>query len=44
VEPKAAQDSMTVEEAMEQLRKSAEAAFAAEEKLIVLLKKEGLLL
>jgi len=34
---------LTVEEAMKQLRESAEAAFVAEEKLVGLLKREGLL-
>jgi hypothetical protein len=32
-----------VDEAMKQLRKSAEAAFAAEEKLVGILEREGLL-
>ena len=43
VEPKTEQETLTVEEAMNQLRRSAEAAFAAEEKLIAILKREGLL-
>ena len=43
VEPKAAQDTLSVDEAMRRLRESAEAAFAAEDRLIELLKKEGLL-
>ena len=43
VEPVAKQDVPTVEEAMQKLRESAEAAFAAEDKLIALLKREGLL-
>ena len=43
VEPKVEQDVLTVDQAMEQLRKSAEAAFEAEEKLVNLLKREGLL-
>jgi type I restriction enzyme M protein len=43
VEPKTEQETITVEEAMKQLRESAEAAFAAEEKLIAILKREGLL-
>jgi len=43
VEPKIEQEALTVEEAMIQLRKSAEAAFAAEEKLVGILKREGLL-
>jgi regulator of sigma D len=37
------QEVLTVDQAMEQLRKSAEAAFAAEEKLVNLLGREGLL-
>jgi len=43
VEPKAEQDTLTVEEAMKKLRTSAEAAFAAEANLIVLLRREGLI-
>jgi type I restriction enzyme M protein len=43
VEPKIEQETLTVEDAMEQLRKSAEAAFAAEERLVQILKREGLL-
>lgn len=43
VEPKAEQEVLSVEEAMQRLKTSAEAAFAAEEKLIALLKREGLL-
>jgi type I restriction enzyme M protein len=43
VEPKVEQDVISVDEAMKRLRKSAEAAFAAEEKLVGLLKEEGLL-
>jgi len=43
VEQKADQETMSVEQAMEKLKESAQAAFAAEEKLIALLKKEGLL-
>jgi type I restriction enzyme M protein len=43
VEPKNEQEILTVEEAMQRLRESAEAAFAAEERLIGLLKREGLL-
>lgn len=42
VEPKVEQQSLTVDEAMKQLKASAEAAFAAEEKLIVLLRRERL--
>ena len=43
VEPVAKQDVPTVEVAMQKLRESAEAAFAAEDKLIGLLKREGIL-
>jgi type I restriction enzyme M protein len=43
VEPTVDQNVLTVEEAMQRLKVSAEAAFAAEEKLIALLKREGLL-
>jgi len=43
VEPKVEQETLTVEEAMKRLRKSAEAAFASEEKLVSLLIREGLL-
>jgi type I restriction enzyme M protein len=43
VEPKIDQEVLTVEEAMQQLQASAEAAFAAEDKLIAILKREGLL-
>jgi type I restriction enzyme M protein len=43
VEPKVASEVLTVEEAMKRLRESADAAFAAEEKLIGILKREGLL-
>jgi hypothetical protein len=34
---------LTVEEAMKRLRESAEAAFSAEERLVGILKQEGLL-
>jgi type I restriction enzyme M protein len=44
VEPKTEQETLLVEEAMKRLQESAVAAFAAEEKLIDLLKREGLLL
>jgi type I restriction enzyme M protein len=44
VEPLVDQDVPTVEEAMQRLQASAETAFAAEEKLIALLKRDGLLL
>lgn len=43
VEPKVDLEVLTVEEAMKRLRESAEAAFAAEERLIALFQKEGLL-
>jgi type I restriction enzyme M protein len=43
VEPKIAQEVLTVEEAMKRLRESGEAAFAAEERLVGILKREGLL-
>jgi type I restriction enzyme M protein len=43
VEPKNDQEVLSVEQAMSQLRQSAEAAFAAEDKLIAILKREGLL-
>jgi type I restriction enzyme M protein len=43
VQPKDDRPVVTVDQAMKQLKESAEAAFAAEDKLIALLKKEGLL-
>ena len=43
VEPKNDQEILTVEEAMQRLRESAEAAFKAEDRLMGILKKEGLL-
>ena len=43
VEPKATENVLTVEQAMQQLRNSADAAFAAEDRLVALLKREGLL-
>jgi len=43
VEPKSEQQVLTVDEAMRRLRDSAQAAFAAEERLMSLLKREGLL-
>ena len=43
VEPKVDQEVLTVEEAMQRLQASAQAAFAAEDKLVALLKQEGLL-
>jgi type I restriction enzyme M protein len=42
VEPKNDQEVLSVEQAMSQLRQSAEAAFAAEDNLIAILKREGL--
>jgi len=44
VEPKNDQETLTVDEAMKRLRESAEAAFAADEKLVAILKREGLLI
>ncbi len=43
VEPKVTSEVLTVEEAMKRLCESAKAAFAAEERLMGLLKEEGLL-
>ncbi len=43
VEPKNDQVVLTVDAAMKQLRTSAEAAFDAEDKLVAILKREGLL-
>ena len=43
VEPKSDQVLITVDAAMKQLRTSAEAAFDAEDKLVAILKREGLL-
>jgi type I restriction enzyme M protein len=43
VEPKVEQESLTVDEAMKRLRKSAEAAIAAENELVLILCREGLL-
>jgi type I restriction enzyme M protein len=43
VEPKNEREMPTVDEAMDRLRESAAAAFAAEERLIAILKREGLL-
>jgi len=43
VEPKVDQEVVTVEEAMQRLQASAAAAFASEDKLIAILKREGLL-
>jgi type I restriction enzyme M protein len=43
VEPKVEQEVLTVDEAMKRLRKSTEAAFAVEEKLIGILQREELL-
>jgi type I restriction enzyme M protein len=44
VEPKSEQEMLTVEEAMKRLQESATAAFAAEERLAAILKREGLLI
>ena len=44
VEPKSNQEVITVDEAMRRLRESAAVAFAVEEKLIAILKREGLLI
>ena len=43
VEPKVDQEVLSVAEAMQRLQTSAAASFAAEDKLIALLKREGLL-
>ena len=43
IEPQIDEEVLTVEEAMERLRKSAEASFTAEEKLISILHREGFL-
>ncbi|MEI7937273.1 MAG: hypothetical protein WCK27_11320 [Verrucomicrobiota bacterium] len=43
VEPKVAQETLTVDQAMKCLREAAQAAFAAEDKLIRILKDEALL-
>ena len=43
VEPKNEGETLTVDEAMSRLQESATAAFAAEERLIAILKREGLL-
>jgi type I restriction enzyme M protein len=43
VEPKNEQEILTVEEAMQRLRESAEAAFAAENRLVTTLINNGLL-
>ena len=43
VEPKVDQEILTVEEALQRLQASAAAAFAAEDKLVAILKREGLL-
>ncbi len=42
VEPRSVQELLTVEEAMKRLKESVQAAFAAEDKLIAILKGEGL--
>jgi type I restriction enzyme M protein len=43
IEPQAEQTTITVDEAMRRLRESTQAAFAAEDRLVELLKREGLL-
>ncbi len=43
VEPKSEQETLTVEETLQHLRASAEEAFAAEEKFVKILKREGIL-
>jgi type I restriction enzyme M protein len=43
VEPESQHQALTVDEATRRLRESAEAAFAAEDRLIAILKREGLL-
>ena len=43
IEPKVVQETLTVAEAMQRLQTSAEATFAAEDRLIAVLKREGLL-
>jgi type I restriction enzyme M protein len=43
VEPKVDEERLTIDKAMRQLERSAEAAFAAEERLAIMLKKEGIL-
>ena len=43
VEPRIDQEVLTVDEAMRRLRASAQAAFAAEDRVVGLLKREGLL-
>lgn len=43
VEPKSTEQTLTVEQAMTQLEKSGQTAFSAEEKLVKILKREGLL-
>ena len=44
VEPRIEQETLSVDEAMKKLKESADAAFAAEDKLIAILKREGLIL
>ncbi|MGA2538903.1 MAG: class I SAM-dependent DNA methyltransferase [Terracidiphilus sp.] len=44
IEPISAQEVLTVEESMKRLQESAKAAFAAEDRLVAVLKREGLLL
>ena len=42
VEPQVEEETLTIDEAMKRLQASAEAAFAAEDRLIAILKMEGL--
>jgi type I restriction enzyme M protein len=44
VEPVADREALSMDEALKRLRESADAAFVAEEKLVAILKREGLLL
>jgi type I restriction enzyme M protein len=43
VEPKVEHETPTVDEAMKKLKSCTEAAFAAEDRLVTILKREGLL-
>jgi len=44
VEPKTTTETLSVDEAMQRLKESADSAFAAEDKLIAIMRQEGLLL
>jgi type I restriction enzyme M protein len=44
IEPMSVQEVVTFEESMKRLEESAKAAFAAEDRLVAVLKREGLLL